>query len=221
MEYCYEYPRPALTADIILLTLLNNKIHTLLIQRKNDPFAGCWAFPGGFVDEDENAHTAAIRELEEETNLKGITLTELFTDSELNRDPRGRTVSVVFYGFIDAKSINKAKAGDDAANVNWFPIDNLPELAFDHKLLQEQMLARLAQLLVKDNFGFNLLGETFKLSVFNIVFNQVFKNESIGNGIFKRLEHFKLIIVDDSTDNCKFNLQLLQQYKKKGISVLQ
>lgn len=139
--YTYEYPRPALTADIALFSLDCKQI--LLIRRGNEPYKDCWALPGGFFDmTDRDIEHTATRELQEETGLSGIALTECFVASREGRDPRGRTVSVIFSARVDPSQVN-ARGDDDAAEARWFPVDQLPPLAFDHnevltRLLQEQ-----------------------------------------------------------------------------------
>ena len=139
MSYTYKYPHPALTADIVLLDYQLHKV--LLIQRKHDPFAGSWAFPGGFFDmSDPDIMHTALRELEEETHLTGITLTEEFSASKEGRDPRGRTVSIVFSANVDSTSL-LAQGDDDASAAQWFNLDNLPPLAFDHKEILTKLLS--------------------------------------------------------------------------------
>lgn len=128
--FCYDYPRPALTVDIALFTLLNQKLHILLIQRKHDPFAGAWALPGGFVDENESLIDAARRELREETGIDLQELEQFGTFGDQGRDPRGWTVSVAFLSI--AKADVKLRPADDAAAAKWFPMTDLPALAFDH-----------------------------------------------------------------------------------------
>jgi 8-oxo-dGTP diphosphatase len=134
MSYTYEYPRPAVTVDIILFTNETTP-RILLIKRKNEPFKNKWAFPGGFMDENETLEKAAERELFEETHLKDIKLNQFKTYSDPKRDPRGRTVTTVFWSIINKEKLQKTQPGDDAADANWFPIDNLPPLAFDHNLI--------------------------------------------------------------------------------------
>lgn len=123
-----------LTVDMIVFDFRCSDRKVLLIQRDRPPFESQWAFPGGFVDINETLEHAAARELEEETALNNISLQQFRAYSELERDPRHRTVSVVFYGFID-KTNNKIKAGDDARNAKWFSINNIPQLAFDHNII--------------------------------------------------------------------------------------
>ena len=131
MSYTYEYPRPSVTVDAAIFRKSGKDYEILLIQRGAEPFKGGWALPGGFMDMDETVEEAVIRELEEETALKNIELKQLHAFSALNRDPRGRTISVVFWGILEDGQ--NAIAGDDASDTKWFKIDNLPLLAFDHK----------------------------------------------------------------------------------------
>ena len=128
--YSYQYPRPALTADIAVFSSNRKKI--LLIRRKNDPFKNCWAFPGGFFDmDDADIEHTAQRELEEETGLGGLCLTLQLIASRKDRDPRGRTVTAVFATTVDPSKV-KPEGGDDAAETRWFDLNQLPPLAFDH-----------------------------------------------------------------------------------------
>ena len=129
MDYTYKYPRPAVTADCVVITR-EEELKVLLIQRGNEPFKGCWAFPGGFMDMDETTEQCAIRELKEETGLDVTGVQQLGCYSKVDRDPRGRTLTVAYLAIIDeAKDV---KGLDDATKAEWFPINNLPELAFDH-----------------------------------------------------------------------------------------
>lgn len=137
MGYTYQYPRPAVTVDIMLITDEPHQ-RILLIERKNPPFQGSWAFPGGFVDPDETLEQAACRELKEETGLEVHDLEQFKTFSDPNRDPRGRTISTVFFSKIDVSMVDKTVAGDDASNAEWFLLEKLPKLAFDHKIIIQQ-----------------------------------------------------------------------------------
>ena len=127
--WVYKYPHPAVTADCIVFTS-DNKV--LLIQRKNEPCKGLWAFPGGFMNIDETAETAAVRELKEETGIE-LTETEIFqvgAYTTVDRDPRERVITIAYFAEVE-KSV-KVHGADDASCARWFSLDALPELAFDH-----------------------------------------------------------------------------------------
>jgi 8-oxo-dGTP diphosphatase len=138
MSYSYDYPRPAVTADIIILKTNEDQRFVLLIERKHPPFEGMWALPGGFLEMNETLEEAALRELEEETGITGIELRQFHTFSKVNRDPRHRTITTVFIGYADKITV-KPEAGDDAAKADWFAINNLPPLAFDHGMVMEMV----------------------------------------------------------------------------------
>ena len=141
MAYTYQYPRLSLTVDAVVFKTIGAKTSVLLIQRKNEPFKGKWALPGGFVDMEETLETAVQRELEEETGLKNIELYQLHAFSALGRDPRGRTVSVVFWGIVKNEAV--PVSGDDAAQARWFEVENIPILAFDHDDVLRMALAKI------------------------------------------------------------------------------
>ena len=128
MEYTYEYPRALNTVDIIVFDK-NDRV--LLIKRANNPYINMWAFPGGFIEMDEKLVDSAKRELEEETGLKNIDLQEFRTYGDPGRDPRGRNITVVYSGTCSSPSM--IKAGDDASEAEWFDLNQLPKMAFDHE----------------------------------------------------------------------------------------
>ena len=130
MEYTYKYPRPAVTADCVVMTR-EAEPKVLLIQRGDQPFKGGWAFPGGFMNMDETTEQCAIRELEEETGLQVSELHQIGAYSKVDRDPRGRTITVAYLAIIDEPIAVTGQ--DDAAKAQWFPINALPQLAFDHE----------------------------------------------------------------------------------------
>lgn len=138
MTYTYKYPRPSVTADCIVMTR-EPEPQVLLIQRAHEPFKGCWAFPGGFMNMDETTEQCAIRELEEETGLKVNNLHQVGAYSKVDRDPRGRTITVAYLTIIDAPV--DVIGQDDAAKAQWFPISKLPALAFDHEEMLKDAIA--------------------------------------------------------------------------------
>lgn len=137
MAFSYEYPRMLVTVDaLVLLKEPTGSLKVLLIERKNDPFKGQFALPGGFVDMDETLKEAAVRELFEETGLNIVDLQQLYAFDAIDRDPRGRNLCVVFYAFTTWQNA-EIKAGDDAEKAQWFDLNSLPQLAFDHsKIIQ-------------------------------------------------------------------------------------
>ena len=137
MSYTYKYPRPAVTADCIVITR-EAEPKVLLIQRGDQPFKGGWAFPGGFMNMDENTEKCAIRELEEETGQKVSEVPQIGAYSKVDRDPRGRTVTVAYLAIVDAPMAVSGQ--DDAAKAQWFPLTALPELAFDHEEIMKDAI---------------------------------------------------------------------------------
>lgn len=120
----------SITTDAVIFSTLSNTDYVLLIQRKNNPFKDEWALPGGFLETDETFETGAKRELKEETGLEVKTLKQIGVFGAIGRDPRGRTISIAFVGKLS--STPKVEAADDAKNAKWWPLNNLPNLAFDH-----------------------------------------------------------------------------------------
>jgi len=139
--YTYEYPRPMVTVDMVVIRKQNNHTEVLLIERGNEPFKIHWSLPGGFIEMEETVEAAAYRELQEETSITEIELKTLKTYGDPGRDPRGRTVSIVFGGVLTTGQ--QAIAGDDAAKAEWFSIEELPELAFDHGIIVNESLSLL------------------------------------------------------------------------------
>ena len=122
---------PAVTVDAVIFRKTALSVEILLIKRLNEPFKGQWAIPGGYIEIDEELDAAAMRELQEETGVIHHSLKQLFTVGTVGRDPRYRTISVIYFGWFDEHKM-KVRSGDDAADARWFDINNLPSLAFDH-----------------------------------------------------------------------------------------
>lgn len=130
-RYIYDYPRPMVTVDAVVFAGGRTAPQVALIQRLNEPFAGRWALPGGFVDMEESFETAVARELAEETGLRGVFLKQFHAFGDVGRDPRGRNITVAYVGWLPAPV--SLCAGDDAGAAAWFPVQALPPLAFDHE----------------------------------------------------------------------------------------
>ncbi len=127
-----DYPHPALTADVVLFAVGGGNLQVLLVQRGKSPFEGAWAFPGGFVNVGEAPEDAARRELGEEAGIKDLHLEQLHAFGDPGRDPRGHVVTVAYLATIPLDTLRQAEAGGDAAQTRWWPVDDLPPLAFDH-----------------------------------------------------------------------------------------
>lgn len=187
-KYCYEYPRPALTTDCVIFGFDETDLKVLLIQRGIEPYKGSWALPGGFVHMDENTEEGAKRELYEETGLKDIFIEQLYTFSDINRDPRGRVISVAYYALVSLHK-NLPKAGDDANKAEWFSIHDIPSLAFDHEKILRVAFYRLKGKIRYQPIGFELLPEKFT---------------------FTELQHLYEIILETPIDKRNFRKKIMK-----------
>ncbi|KAA6184566.1 NUDIX hydrolase [Thiohalocapsa marina] len=163
VDHCYAYPHPAVTTDVVVFTIRDERLQTLLIRRVGPPFEGCWALPGGFLDIDEDLDRCAARELREETGVADLYLEQLCTFGAVDRDPRERVISVAYFALAPAARL-QLKAGDDAADAAWFPFHALPPLAFDHDRIIHTAHERLVSKLDYSTIAFQFLPETFTLS---------------------------------------------------------
>ena len=161
--HCYDFPHPAVTADVVIFTIRDRKLKILLIRRAGDPYRGAWALPGGFVEPDEGLDQAAARELEEETGVTGVYLEQLYTFGEPKRDPRERVITVAYYALIPSERL-RLKAADDAEAVGWFAMDDLPALAFDHADIVAMAHQRLVAKLDYSTIAFAFMPERFTLT---------------------------------------------------------
>jgi 8-oxo-dGTP diphosphatase len=157
-----KYERPSVTVDVIMMTLREQDLQVLLVKRRSWPYEGMWAIPGGFVNIDESLEAAAKRELQEETGVQDVYLEQLYTFGDPGRDPRTRVITVVYFALLDAARV-QVKAGDDAREVRWFSVYNLPPLAFDHEKILQYALNRLRGKLDYTTIAFNLLPPQFTL----------------------------------------------------------
>lgn len=136
------YERPSVAVDIVLLAWCHGELSVLLIRRRHGPYQGDWALPGGFVGLDESLDEAAARELAEETGIQKVSLSQLHTYGNPSRDPRMRVISVAYWGMLAGEPEDQARGGDDAAEARWWPVAELPPLAFDHDTILADALAR-------------------------------------------------------------------------------
>ena len=180
-----RFPKQAATADIVIFCFAGQKLETLLIRRKKMPFQNYWAFPGGFVEMDEDLPEAARRELFEETGLKNLQMIEFGAFGHPRRDPRGRTITVAYLALVRKKRV-KPRAGDDAADYGWFSARHLPELAFDHELVLKSALSRLRELARLGPALFELLPANFSRADFLELCREVFGNKFDAAALFRK-----------------------------------
>ena len=158
--YQYKYEHMAVTTDCVIFTYEDWTLKVLLVRRGMDPYKGEWAFPGGFLKLDETAKDGALRELREETSLETSAIRELGVFSAVDRDPRERVITIAYYALIKPSGVI---GGDDADEAAWFPIQNLPPLAFDHRQIFEAAMERLRRDIHFEPVGFDLLDEEFTI----------------------------------------------------------
>src|SRR5579883_927261 len=157
----HRLPTVTMTTDIVIFTIRDQRLEILLIQRGNSPFQGCWALPGGLLEPDEDLDVCARRELKEETGVTGLTLEQLHTFGAPHRDPRGRVVTVAYFTLVRPESLKPPRAASDAAQVGWFAVHGLPDLAFDHGEIIALARRRLAARFEESAAAFGYLPEAF------------------------------------------------------------
>lgn len=189
------------TVDIVIFTIQEGNLKVLLVKRLIPPFIGQCAIPGGFVLEDEDLDQAALRELREETGVSDVYLEQLYSFGKPDRDPRGRVVTVAYFALISAD--RKLMAGTDAAEAAWYPVDDLPSLAFDHATILNYALERLRNKLEYTTVGFQLLPEKFTLTELQAVYEAI-----LGKKLDKRNFRRKMAVLKI--------LKPLKEYRRGG-----
>ncbi len=184
MTYNYKYPHPAVTTDVVVFTIRQQKLEVLLIRRKNEPYKDKWALPGGFVDIDEDLDVCALRELQEETNVSGIYLEQLYTFGDTHRDPRERIITVAYYALAPAEKLNP-QPGSDATDTKWFVVGQLPSLGFDHDYIIQKARQRVCAKAKYSTVPFQLLPEVFTLTELQSVY-EVIQDESLDKRNFRK-----------------------------------
>ena len=194
LKYCYKYPHPAVTTDCVVFGFDGHNLNILLIERGGEPYKGCWAFPGGFMNIDETAEQGAMRELSEETGLELKYLKQFGTFTAVNRDPRERVITIAFYALARKSYVH---GGDDAAKAQWFPIDEVPQLAFDHDYILRKATEQLKKDIHFEPIGFDLLDEQFTMpelqrlyeSILGVHFDRrIFYKKMLQTGILEEVE---------------------------------
>ncbi len=181
--YNYEFPHPAVTTDSVVFTVRDKRLHVLLIQRGREPAKGQWAFPGGFVDIDEELEVAAQRELAEETSVTGVELQQFHTFGAPDRDPRERIITVAYLGLAPHEDLHPV-AGDDAAAVAWYAVDEVPKLASDHGDILAMALQCLQQRIETTDIAMRMMSDRFTLADLQGVYEAIM-DEQLDADVFR------------------------------------
>lgn len=226
MSYTYEYPHPAVTVDAVVFGYDDADLKVLLIQREQPPYRGKWALPGGFVRLEEKLEHAARRELHEETGITAPYLEQLYTFGEPKRDPRERVISVAYYALVKLTD-HAVRAASDALNVAWFPVADLPRLAFDHEEILETALRRLKGKIRYEPVGFELLPEKFPLSEFQHLYETIleqpldkrnFRKKILGMGFLADTEEIQQDVAHRAARLYRFDEAAYRRLKKAGFN---
>lgn len=221
-KYHYKYPHPSVTTDCVIFGFDGAKINVLLVERGINPYKGRWAFPGGFMKMDESALQGAKRELYEETGLKDAYIHQFHAFSDPQRDPRERVITIAYYALV---RISEVKAGDDAAKAQWFPLDKVPSLAFDHDQILREATIALRRQIHFEPIGFELLPEKFTMTQLQHLYEAIldvkfdrrnFSNKMLHLGILTQLEETVTLPNKKEAFLYKFNAENYQILKQKG-----
>ena len=221
LKYHYKYPHPSVTTDCVVFGYDGLRLNVLLIERGADPFKGHWAFPGGFLNIDESAQQGAKRELFEETGLRDAHIHQFHTFSAVNRDPRERVISIAYYALV---RICEVKGGDDAAKAQWFPLDSVPPLAFDHDMMLRMAIKELRRQIHFEPIGLELLPEKFTMTQFRHLYEAIlnkkcnhrhFSTEMLKTGLLTQLNETKAAN-NKATSLYKFDKENYNQMTKNS-----
>jgi 8-oxo-dGTP diphosphatase len=220
--YCYKYPHPAVTTDCVIFGFDGERLQVLLVERGIEPYKGKWAFPGGFLKMDETAEEGALRELREETGLERAYIQQFHTFSDPHRDPRERVITIAYYALV---KIQEVHGGDDAASARWFPLSEIPSLAFDHDYILRMATQRLREEIHFQPVGFELLPEKFTLKELQALYEAILGISFDRRNFAKKMLHLEILTELDETiwptpkreaKLYRFNPDKYEELKQKG-----
>jgi len=220
----YRYPHPAVTVDSVVFGLDNEELKILLIRRKLEPFKGTWAIPGGFIQMDESLDDAAKRELREETGVKQLYLEQLATFGNPGRDPRERVITVAYFAIVNLFD-HHVKADSDAEEAGWFPVEDPPELAFDHETILAAALERLQGKIRYQPLVFEFLPGKFTLSQVQKLYETVlcrpldkrnFRKKIQGTGLVLPLDEYEMDVSHRAARFYRFDRKTWEEKSEEG-----
>jgi len=202
-KYTYDYPRPAVTTDCVVFGFDGHDLKILLIERGIEPYKGCWAFPGGFLNMDETAEQGALRELKEETGLDLHYIKQVGAFSDVNRDPRTRVITIAFYALAKKSEV---QGGDDAAKAQWFALNEVPRLAFDHDYILRKTMEKLRQDIHFEPIGFGLLDEKFTIPELQRLYEAILGVQFDRRNFYKKILQTGIIdeVEDETTSRVSY-----------------
>ncbi|MBK5720344.1 NUDIX hydrolase [Dysgonomonas sp. Marseille-P4677] len=197
-EYTYKYPRPAITVDCVIFGFDKDQLQlkVLLTKRAINPYIGMWPFPGGFINIDETSDECARRKLKEEAGLESIFLEQLYTFSKIERDPRERIISIAYYALVRSTDYI-LNIGLNIEDVQWFSLDEIPLLAFDHQEILDVAVERLKGKIRYQPIGFELLPEKFTLPDLHRLYETILQRD-IDRGNFRKKILSMNLLIDHS-----------------------
>jgi 8-oxo-dGTP diphosphatase len=219
-----HHPRPALTADVVIVRFVSGALEVLLVRRAHEPFQGQWALPGGFVEPHETVEQAAVRELFEETGLAELEMEQLHTFSEPTRDPRGWVVTVAHLALVRGGD-SQLRAGDDAREAVFVSPAQATGLAFDHDRIVEMGLERLRFKARHEAFGLELLAPKFTLSELQRLYEAVldrrldkrnFRKKMLSRGLLVALDEFQKGVAHRAARFYRFDRRRYKSFGRKA-----
>ena len=222
------YPRPAVTVDCVVfgVDLDQHDLTVLLIQRDRPPFQDKWALPGGYVHLDESLEQAARRELAEETNLSNVYLEQLYTFGDVDRDPRGRIVTVAYYALVNLHGYT-VHGDTDARDAAWFAVEDTPDLAFDHERILAVAHERLRNKVRYEPIGFELLPPKFTLTQLQHLYEIIlgmsldkrnFRKKVLSLGILLALDEIEKDVMHRAARLYRFDKSAYQNKTRQGFN---
>jgi 8-oxo-dGTP diphosphatase len=225
--YQYSHPHPAVTVDCVVFGLDGGELKVLLIRRGLEPQRGCWALPGGFIRMDETLDESARRELREESGVDDLYLEQLYTFGDPGRDPRERVVTVAYYAIVNLFE-HPVKAGTDARVAAWFPLGQLPELAFDHRRILEEAHRRLRGKVRYQPVGFEFLPRKFTLTQLQRLYETIlgkaldkrnFRKKILASGLLVALEEVESGVARRAAQLFSFDKAAYDALNETGVNL--
>lgn len=225
LYYHYKYPHPSVTTDCVIFGFDGNRLNVLLVERGIEPYKGKWAFPGGFLKMDETAEDGARRELKEETGLETAYMKQFHTFTAPERDPRERVITIAYYALV---KLSEVRGGDDAAKAQWFAINNVPPLAFDHDRILRAALNELRRQIHFEPVGFELLPKKFTLTQLKRLYEAILDVRFDRRNFYHKMMKLGLLTTLDETiplPNKKvafllsFNAEAYEAMKQQGFKL--